>query len=185
MKAIIAAKWILLGCVGLGLLAAGCSSDLKPTNAKLEKGLNDYLNGHNECLFPSGRHFPYEVTPGSGSKADKKQMDALRDAGLLKEEDDFETHVPRYSLTAAGQRYAPRFCYGHKQVSSIDGFTPPQKQGNVLQTTVSYHATMTEIPVWVRTDKMEAAFPDMAANISGPQPGQIVMGTAGVGWSVR
>jgi hypothetical protein len=185
MKGMVAARWIVLVCVGLGLLGAGCSSDLKPTNAKLEKGLNDYLNGHSECLFPSGRNFPYEVTPGAASKADKKRMDALKDAGLLKEEDDFETHVARYTLTPAGQRFSPRFCYGHKQVSSIDGFTPPVQQGNVLQTTVSYHATMTEIPVWVRTDQMEAAFPEMAANISGPQPGQIVMGTAGVGWSVR
>jgi hypothetical protein len=32
---------------------------------------------------------------------------------------------------------------------------------------------------------MEAAFPTMAADISGPQPGQIVMATAGVGWRVR
>jgi hypothetical protein len=70
-------------------------------------------------------------------------------------------------------------------VSSIDGFTPPVHQGNVLQTTVSYHATITEVPVWVRTDAMEAAFPKMAADISGPQPGQIMMGTAGVGWQVR
>ncbi len=185
MRTICAMRRLAVACACVGLLAAGCSSDLKPTNAKLEKGLNDYLAGHSECLYPTGRSFPYEVAPGNGAKADKKQMDALKDAGLLKEEDDFETHVARYSLTLAGQRYAPRFCYGHKVVSSIDGFTPPVHQGNVLQTTVSYHATMTEIPVWVRTDAMEAAFPKMAADISGPQPGQMVMGTAGVGWSVR
>jgi hypothetical protein len=167
------------------LLAAGCSSELTPTNAKLEQGLNAYFDGHNECLFPAGRAFPYEVTPGSGAKADKKQMDAMKNAGLMKEEDDFETHVERYTLTPAGQRYAPRFCYGHKQVTSVDGFTSPVRQGNVLQTTVRFHATMKEVPVWVRTDEMEAAFPKMAADISGPQPGQIVMATAGVGWQVR
>jgi hypothetical protein len=125
------------------------------------------------------------VAPGNGAKADKKQMDALKTAGLLTELDDFETHVARYTLTTAGQRYAPRFCYGHKVVSSVDGFTQPVHQGNVLQTTVNYHATTTEVPVWVRTDAMEAAFPKMAADISGPQPGQMVMATAGVGWQVR
>ncbi|MGC1363678.1 MAG: hypothetical protein WA826_21085, partial [Silvibacterium sp.] len=51
---------MVLGCVCLGLLAAGCSSDLKPTNAKLEKGLNAYFENHNECLFPAGLKFPYE-----------------------------------------------------------------------------------------------------------------------------
>lgn len=185
MRAIRTARWAAVACACVGLLMAGCSGELKPTNAKLETGLNDYLAGHSECLFPSGRTFPYEVAPGKTAKADKKQMDAMKSAGLLTELDDFETHVARYSLTAAGQRYAPRFCYGHKVVSSIDAFTPPVHEGNVLQTTVSYHATMTEIPVWVRTDAMEAAFPKMAADISGPQPGQIVMATAGVGWQVR
>jgi hypothetical protein len=185
MKPIWAEKWMVLGLACAGLVMAGCSSELKPTNEKLEQGLSQYFDGHNECLFPSGRRFPYEVTPGPGSKADKKQMDALKDAGLMKEEDDFETHVSRYTLTPAGERAAPRFCYGHKSVSSVDGFTPPVKEGNVLQTTVTYHATMKDIPVWVRTDEMEAAFPQMAADVSGPQPGQIVMGTAGVGWSVR
>lgn len=167
------------------MLMAGCSSDLTPNNAKLEKGLSAYLEGHSECLFPGGRRFPYEVTPGPDSKTDKKQMDALKDAGLMKEEDDFETHVQRYTLTPAGQRYAPRFCYGHKVVTSVDSFTQPVKNGNVLETTVSYHATMAEVPVWSRTDELEAAFPTMGAAISGPQQGQIVMATAGVGWSVR
>jgi hypothetical protein len=177
------AKWLVLlsGCV----MFVGCTSDLTPTNAKLEKGLSDYFEGHSECLFPTGRTFPYEVVPGPGAKADKKQMDAMKDAGMLKEEDDIETHVSRYTLTPAGQRFAPRFCYGHKVIASVDGFTPPVKQGNVLQTTVNYHATMTEVPVWARTDELEAAFPEMGAALSGPRPGQIVMATAGVGWSVR
>lgn len=174
-----------VGLAAVLLMAAGCSSELKPTNAKLEQGLNQYFGGHNECLFPGGKQFPYEVAPGPGSKADKKQMDGLKAAGLLKEEDDFETHVSRYTLTPTGQRVAPRFCYGHKAVASVDAFTPPVKQGNVLQTTVTYHSTMTEVPVWAKTDELEAAFPEMGAAISSPQQGQIVMGTAGVGWSVR
>lgn len=166
------------------VLLAGCSSQLTPTNAKIEKGLNDYFLAHNVCLFPAGRNFPYEVSPGKDAKGDKKMMDAMKDAGLLTEVDDFETRVPRYSLTAVGKRAAPRFCYGHKQVSSVDGFTAPVKDGNVLETTASFHAVMQDVPVWVKTDEMEAAFPEMAANISGPQPGKIVMATAGAGWQV-
>jgi len=176
-------KWMIFTC--FGLVIAGCSSDLTPTNAKLEKGLSAYLDGHYECLFPTGRTFPYEVVPGSDTKADKKQMDAMKAVGLLEEEDDFETHVARYTLTALGERVAPRFCYGHKVLVGVDGFTPPVKQDEVVQTTVSYHAKMMDVPVWAKTDELEAAFPKMAADISGSQPGQIVMATAGVGWSVR
>jgi hypothetical protein len=185
MKKDSVAKWLLVACASVGLLAAGCSSELKPTNAKLEKGLNDYFESHNECLFPTGLQFPYEVAPGADAKKEKKQMDAMKGAGLVTEEDDFETHVARYSLTTLGQRVAPRFCYGHKVVSSVDGFTDPVKDGNVLETTVSYHAVMMDVPVWVKTDDMKAAFPKMAADISGPQPGKMTLATAGVGWQVR
>lgn len=176
-------KIIVLACACL--LAAGCSNSLKPTNAKLEKGLNLYFADHNECLFPKGIRFPYEVSPGKGARAEEKRMDAMKDAGLLKELKDLSLHVERYTLTPLGERAAPRFCYGHRVVMSVDSFTPPLKQGNVMETTVTFHSTMTEVPLWVKTNAMKAAFPEMAQAISGPQPGQMVMGTAGVGWRVR
>jgi len=183
MRKVSAAKWVAMGCVAL--MAAGCSSELKPTNAKLEVGLNRYFESHNECLYPQGKMFPYEVAPGKEAKAEQTRMDALKAAGLLNELQDLDMHVERYTLTAMGQRAAPLFCYGHKVVTSIDGFTPPATDGKVLQTTVSYHAKMVDVPVWAQTEELMKAFPVMGAAISGPQPGQIVMGTAGVGWSVR
>lgn len=184
MKALRTTKWMIAACACAGLLA-GCSSDLKPTNAKLEVGLNAYFADHNVCLFPQGMRFPYEVSPGPGSKAQEKRMDAMKSAGLLKELKDLNMHVERYTLTTLGERVAPGFCYGHKVATSVDSFTPPVKQGNVLQTTVTYHAAMRDVPNWVRTKEMMAAFPDMAAAITSPQPGQIVMATAGAGWQVR
>jgi len=172
-----------LACVGL--MMAGCTSELTPTNAKLEAGLSRYFESHNECLFPQGKVFPYEVSPGPNAKVEQKPMDAMKAAGLLNELEDRDIHVERYTLTALGQRVAPRFCYGHKVVASIDGFTAPVKQGTVLETTVTYHATMMDVPVWAHTDELMKAFPEMGAAISGPQQEQIVMATAGVGWSVR
>jgi hypothetical protein len=43
---------------------------------------------------------------------------------------------------------------------------------------------MMDVPVWVKTDEMRAAFPEMAAAISGPQPGQMTLENAGAGWQV-
>jgi len=177
-------KIMALVCAAL-FAAAGCSNSLKPTNAKLEKGLNLYFADHDECLFPKGIRFPYEVSPGKGSREQEKRMDAMKDAGLLKELKDLTLHVERYTLTPLGERAAPRFCYGHRVVMSVDSFTPPVKQGNVMESTVTFHSTMTEVPLWVKTNAMKAAFPEMAQAISGPTPGQMVMGTAGVGWRVR
>jgi hypothetical protein len=183
MRKVRAAKWVAMACVAA--MAAGCSNELKPTNAKLETGLNRYFESHQECLYPQGKMFPYEVSPGKDAKAEETRMDALKAAGLLIELKDLDLHVERYTLTAMGQRVAPRFCYGHKVVTSIDGFTAPEKDGKILKTTVSYHAKMADVPVWAQTEELMKAYPEMGKAISGPQPGQIVMATAGQGWSVR
>ncbi len=175
-------KWLLSACATA--LVLGCATDTKPTNAKLEKALNTYFEGHNECLFPMVMRFPYEVSPGSDAKAEAKRLDAMTGAELLAKQSGAAIKVERYTLTPLGQRVGGRFCYGHRQVTSVDAFTPPVKQGGFLQTTVNYHATMIDVPVWVKTDDMKAAFPEMATAISGPQPGQIMMENAGAGWQV-
>jgi hypothetical protein len=175
-------RWVVAACAGLAM--AGCGGDTKPTNAKLEKALNTYFETRNECLFPAGLKFPYEVGPGSDEKAEKKRMDAMTSAGLMKRQDAPMMKVSRYTLTPLGERVAGRFCYGHHMVTTVDGFTEPVKRGGFLETTVSYHATMMDVPVWVKTDEMRAAFPAMATAISGPQPAQMTLATAGAGWSV-
>ncbi len=58
------------------------------------------------------------------------------------------------------------------------------KQGGFVETTASFHATMMDVPIWVKTDQMAAAFPKMAADVSGAQPGQMMLATAGAGWQV-
>lgn len=175
-------KWMAAVCAVV--LTAGCATDTKPTNAKLEKALDTYFEGHNECLFPTAMRFPYEISPGSDAKAEKKRLDAMTGAGLMTRQAEMAIKVDRYTLTPLGERVKGRFCYGHRQVTSIDGFTPPVKQGGFLQTTVNYHTKMIDVPVWVKTDDMRAAFPEMAKAISEPQPGQVTMENAGAGWQV-
>jgi hypothetical protein len=175
-------KWMAAVCAVI--LSMGCATDTKPTNAKLEKALNTYFEGHNECLFPSAMRFPYEVSPGSDAKAEKERLDAMAGAGLLTRQAEMAIKVDRYTLTPLGERVKGRFCYGHRQVTSVDGFTAPVKQGGFLQTTVNYHAAMVDVPVWVKTDEMRAAFPEMAKAISESQPGQVTMENAGAGWQV-
>src|SRR5271167_4145071 len=94
------------------LLAAGCSSKTKPTDQNFMAGLNAYYANHNDCLFSSALRFPYEVSPGPAAKQDKQRMDAMMNAGLLKQPtEDQSIHVEVYALTAAGERAAGRFCY--------------------------------------------------------------------------
>ncbi|WP_415199641.1 hypothetical protein [Silvibacterium sp.] len=174
---------ISLFAVAMLSLAAGCT-DTKPSNAKFEKSLNAYFENHNECLFPSGMRFPDEEKTGPEAATLRKQLDAMSDIGLLKREDEHDIQMVKYTLTPLGQRTAPRFCYGHRMVTSIDGYTQPAKQNGFLESTVSYHYMMMDIPVWANTDKLKAVFPKMADSISGNASDKQVMATVGAGWQV-
>lgn len=176
-------KFLVLA--GITLLAVGCSSKTEPTPQNFMAGLNAYYANHNDCLFSSTLRFPYEVSPGPTSKQDKQRMDALMSAGLVKHSEEKSIHVDVYSLTPAGERAGGRFCYGHREITSIDSFTPPTKATNgMLESQVTYHYKMMDVPVWARTDEMLKAFPEMAKALSGEETGQTKMANAGVGWQV-
>lgn len=164
------------------LLFGGCSSSSKPTPQNFTNALNAWYAEHNECLFPQGRQFPYEVSPGPQEKVQKAQMDALTGAGLLQRLEDRSIHVESYSLTPAGQRFAPRFCYGHREVTSINSFTPPAPRNGFTETAVTFRYTMMDVPLWAKTDAIEAAFPEVGQSLSPTATAQATLATVGAGW---
>lgn len=172
------------GWVALLVLAAGCSNANKPTPENFTNTLNTYFQDHNDCLFPQNHTFPYEVAPGPTAKVEKQQMDSLTDAGLLTRLEDRDMHVDRYSLNVAGQRFAPRFCYGHREVMSIVSFTPPGPRDGFTETTVTYQYGMHEVPVWANTDGVKAAFPGLAKSLGDAPTDQMTLATVGAGWQV-
>jgi len=166
------------------LLGSGCSNENKPTSENFTRVLNAYYQDHNDCLFPHGHKFPYEVAPGNDAKEDKKEMDSLTDAGMLTRLEDRDMHVDRYSLNAAGNRFAPRFCYGHREVTGIESFTPPAPQNGFTETTVTYQYTMMDVPMWANTDGVKAAFPLVAKSLGATPTDQATLATVGAGWQV-
>jgi hypothetical protein len=172
------------GAICAVAVLAGCSNANKPTDKNFTTALNTYYQDHRDCLFPQGHTFPYEVAPGANQKQDKQAMDALTDAGLLTRLEDRDMHVDRYSLNLAGQRFAPRFCYGYREVTGIVSFTPPAPKDGFTETAVTYHYTMHEVPVWANTDQVKQGFPHVAQALSDAATGTTTLATAGAGWHV-
>jgi hypothetical protein len=175
---------VRIAVCGLVALVAGCSSQNKPTVENFTNTLNTYYQDRNDCLFPQGHTFPYEVAPGTTAKVEKAQMDSLTDAGLLTRLEDRDMHVDRYTLNLAGQRFAPRFCYGHREVTGIVSFTPPGPRDGFTETTVTYQYTMRDVPVWATTDQVKAGFPAVAKSLGSAPTDQAVLATVGAGWQV-
>ena len=171
--------------LAVGLLLAGCNGFKKASAKNFIATLNYYYSNHDDCLFPSAIHFPYEASTAPGdTDSHKKGLDSLADAGLLKSLEDRDIHVKRYSLTTFGARIPPRFCYGHRVVTSIDGFTPPAPVNGQQTTQVSYHYKMMDVPAWADSDEIRRVFPVFAQSTSGGAQDNATLVLTVNGWRV-
>jgi len=159
---------------------AACDSKSSATAENFTAGLNAHFADHPDCLFAAPPHFPYETS----DPAMTKQLNALAAEQLLKVEEERDLHVSRYTTTDAGVRAAPRFCYGHRNITSIDSFTPPAPANGFPETQVTYHYTMQDVPVWAESDAMRAAFPAMANATSGTASDKATLAGTMAGWQV-
>jgi hypothetical protein len=166
-------------------VAAGCNNQNKPTPENFMKTMNAWFQDRNDCLFPQGHAWPYEVAPGPTAKEEKKQMDALTEAGLLTRLEDRSMNVSRYSLNGlAGKRFAPRFCYGHREITGIVSNTPPAPRNGFTETDVTYQYQMRDVPVWANADAVKAAFPQLAKSLGSNPTDTMTLATVGAGWQV-
>lgn len=157
----------------------GCNSKTKPTPANFTATLNAYFLEHPDCLLSNTR-FPYETS----DPASIKQMNSLVKATLLEVHAEPAIHVSRYTTTPTGARYAPRFCFGHRVISSIDSSTPPAVVNGFPQTQVVYHYTMQDVPIWAKSSDIQLAFPNLAAALSGQASDHANLAQTLAGWQV-
>jgi hypothetical protein len=161
-------------------LASGCNTGKSaPTPANFTQAINNHFLDHPDCLFSDTR-FPFETS----DPAKTKQMDSLVKSLLLDKSVESSIHVSRYTVAPAGTRYAPRFCYGHREVTSIDSFTPITINDGFKETAVTYSYTMKEVPVWAVSHEVQAAFPEMARATTGQVTAKATLAQTPVGWQI-
>ncbi len=165
-------------------LLSGCNSKIKPTPVNYTATLNAYFVEHPDCLLGGGTRFPYEAGEKDPQGPSQKQMDALAAARLVDAKREPAIHISRYTLTPEGTRLAPRFCFGHRVVTSIDNSTTPAPANGFTETEVSYHYKIDDVPVWAKSDEIRAAFPKFAEETSGQATAKTTLALTGVGWSV-
>jgi hypothetical protein len=162
------------------LLVAGCKSPSAATPENFTTGLNAHFLDHPDCLFTPAPRFPYET----GDAAEIKRMNTLVTSKLLDVSSEVAIRVSRYTPTTVGARYAPRFCFGHRVIASIDSFTPPKQANGFPETQIVYHYTVEDVPMWAKDTAVQAAFPVMAHATSGTATDTITMAGTMTGWQV-
>ncbi|MEO6981560.1 MAG: hypothetical protein ABI072_00405 [Edaphobacter sp.] len=171
-----------LTTIALTLLGTtiGCTGTKNaPTPENFTQALNAYFVSRPACLLPNIR-FPFTTT----DKVVTKQMDSLVKSLLLEKSEEMSIHASRYTVSTAGERFAPRFCYGHREIVSIDSFTPLAVVNGFKETTVNYHYEMKEVPVWAKSPDVLAAFPDMAHAIQNQATGTSQLAQTISSWQI-
>lgn len=181
LTSIVQHRFIALVAGATFLLAtAGCHSKTAATPENFIAGLNAHFLEHPECLLPNAPRFPYET----GDPVQMKQMNALVAAQLLTVSSEQSIRVSRYTPTPAGARVAPRFCYGHRVVTSIDSFTPPAPANGFPETQIVYHYKVADVPIWADSAGIREAFPVFAHATSGDATDKATMASTIAGWTV-
>ena len=176
----LAATAVSLFIVALLVTTTGCNSKTKPTPENFTQALNARFLEHPDCLLVDVK-FPY----ATADPARTKQMNTLVKSLLLESSFEYAVHTTRYTPTTTGARYAPRFCYGTRVVTSIDSFTPPAKgPTGYPETQVTFHYKMQDVPVWAKSPDVMAAFPEMAAKTKGDATDKATLAQTLSGWQV-
>jgi hypothetical protein len=162
------------------LFLTACNSATKPTDANYIATLNAYFPDHPDCLLDGSVRFPFET----GDPTLTKQMDALADAQMLELHRAPIIKITRYTLTDAGAKAGPHFCYGHREVTAIVSSTPPVVANGLSETTVVYRYKIEDMPVWAKTPQVVAAYPTLAHEATGDATGTITLAQNRVGWVV-
>ena len=155
--------------------AAGCNKS-KPDTTNFKTAINNYYSVHPSCVWQSAVKFPAQADAGSDTQT--KGFDALTDAGLLtrtpqekkrfligsKQVNDYDiSDKGRTQWTAdTSQPGYGNFCYGHREVTSIDSSTPGTNGSGAKTATVTYHYKIADVPSWANAAEVKTAFPNVA-----------------------
>jgi hypothetical protein len=191
------ANVVILTLCGAVMIVAGCRKTNMVDKMAFKSAINNYWSARNECVWPDPIKFPAQADTSKENQT--KGYDALTDAGLLvrqsaekkrfligsKQVNDYDLSDKGRSTWTADQTQPGygNFCFGHREVSTIDSFSPADNP-DATQFSVTFHYDVANVPAWASTTEMKTAFPQLAADTSGQQMGTATLVKSNQGWQV-
>ena len=173
-----ATRIVCLMMAWVALFAAGCKKNAVDTMA-FKSALNSYYANQQECLWTAPVKFPQQAD--TSKDEDTKTYDALTDAGLLTRKPEEKKRfligskqVNDYDLSDQGRSsWTPdpsqpgygNFCYGHRDVTSIDNSTLGSNADGAKTVAVAYHYKIADVADWANSAEMKTAYPKIAATL--------------------
>ena len=163
------AMMITLGCNN------GGNNDLNYKTA-----INDHYKAFPTCIWAQPKKFPVQAATSDDAKTEG--YDALTQEGLLTRTTGEKKvlivaskQVNNYDLSEKGRNvWTPdsaqpgygNFCYGNREVTSIDNSTLGSNGNGAKTVDVAYHYHIANVAAWANSDEMKTAYPNLAAALS-------------------
>jgi hypothetical protein len=179
------------------LLVAGCNKQAE-SKPNYQSAINDYYKAHPSCLWSEPKKFPVQEATSDDAKTGG--YDALTDSGLLTRTTAEKKvmivaskQVNNYDLSDKGrsswtsdpsQPGYGNFCFGHRDVTSIDSVTPGTDSSGNKTAQVNYHYKLTDVTDWANSQEIKTAFPGVATSLSEPRADTVTLMLTGDHWQV-
>jgi hypothetical protein len=176
------------------LLTIGCNN-ASNTDLSYKAAINQHFKAFPVCLWPQPKKFPVQV--GTSDDPKTAGYDALTQEGLLtrttaeKKILIVSKQVNNYDLSDKGRSvWTPdssqpgygNFCYGNREVTSIDNSTPGTNGQGAKTVEVTYHYRIANTAPWANSQEVKTAFPEIAAALSSNPSDRATLVMAGDHW---
>jgi hypothetical protein len=167
-----------LAAIALVALSAACNYGTN-TDAAYKSAIDDHFKAFPACLWHDPIKFPVQTSASDDTKT--QGYDALVQQGLLtrtaaeKKIVIISKQINLYDLSDKGRSaWTPdnsqpgygNFCYGTREVTTIDNSTPGSNGQGAKTVTVAYHYKIANVPAWANAAEVKTAYPNVATALN-------------------
>ena len=176
------------------LMTTACNNgNNNDTNYKA--AINDHFKAVPACIWSQPKKFPVQAATSDDAKTEG--YDALTQEGLLtrttaeKKVIIISKQVNNYDLSDKGRTsWTPdssqpgygNFCYGNREVTSIDNSTLGTNGAGAKTVDVTYHYKLANVPSWATSQEMSTAYPSMASALGSNPSDRATLVMTGEHW---
>jgi hypothetical protein len=179
----------------LSLLAAGCNNGGN-TDLNYKTAINDHFKAFPTCIWSQAKKFPVQAATSDDAKTEG--YDALTQEGLLTRTTGEKKvliiaskQVNNYDLSEKGRTsWTPdssqpgygNFCYGNRDVTSIDNSTLGTNGNGAKTVAISYHYQIANVAGWANSQEMKTAYPSLASALGSNESDNATLVMTGERW---
>src|ERR1700685_4635751 len=181
----------------LALITSGCNTGGN-NDINYKTTINDHFKAFPECIWSQPKKFPVQAATSDDAKTEG--YDALTQEGLLtpttaeKKLIIISKQVNNYDLSDKGRTsWTPDtsqpgygdFCYGNREVTSIDNSTLGTNGQGVKTVNVAYHYRIANVAPWATSQEMSTAYPNISAELNANASETATLVMTGDHWQFR